>query len=87
MENVRFIRKVEPVYPDDAKAARIEGPVDIRIVIGTDGRAIQATRISGDPVLTRAAIFAIRQWRYEPTLLNGNPVEVDTTVTVRFRLN
>jgi protein TonB len=87
MENARFIRKVEPVYPDEAKAARIEGLVDIRVVIGSDGRVLQATRISGDPVLATAAADAIRQWQYEPTLLNGNPVEVDTTVSVSFRLN
>jgi TonB family protein len=87
MENARFIRKVEPVYPEEAKIARIEGAVDIHIVIGTDGRVMQATLISGDPILATAAIDAIRQWQYEPILLNGIPVEMDTKVTVSFRLN
>ena len=87
MENVRFTRKVEPVYAEQAKAAHTEGVVDIHIVIGTDGRVKEATRISGDPVLVTAAIDAIDQWQYEPTLLDGNPVEVDTTVTVDFRLD
>jgi protein TonB len=87
MENVKFVRKVEPVCPDQAKATHTGGTVQIHIVIGTDGRVIEATRISGDPVLVLAAIDAIRQWQYEPTLLNGNPIEVDTTATVDFRLN
>jgi TonB family protein len=84
IENARFIRKVEPVYPDQSKAARTGGTVEIHIVIGTDGKVKEATRISGDPVLVTAAIDAIRQWQYEPTLLNGKPIEVDTTVTVVF---
>ena len=87
MENVRFIRKVEPVYPEQAKAAHVGGVVDIHIVIGTDGRVKEATRISGDPLLVTAAIDAIDHWQYEPISLNGNPVEVDTTVTVDFRLD
>jgi outer membrane biosynthesis protein TonB len=58
--------------------------VDIRVVIGPDGRVKEATRISGDPALVTAAIDAIDQWQYAPTLLNGNPVEVDTTATVEF---
>jgi TonB family protein len=87
MENATFIRKVEPVYPEEAKIAHIEGAVDIHIVIGTNGRVMQATPISGDPILAMSAIDAIRQWQYEPILLNGIPVEMDTTVTVSFRLN
>jgi TonB family protein len=75
------------VSTKEAKIAHIEGAVDIHIVIGTDGRVMQATLLSGVPILAMSAIEAIRQWQHEPILLNGIPVEMDTTVTVSFRLN
>lgn len=76
--------KVAPVYPDQAKAAGIKGDVAVHIVIGTDGTIKDATVVSGDPILGQAALDAVRQWKYRPTLLNSKPVEVDSTVTVRF---
>jgi TonB family protein len=78
-------RQVPPVYPAEARAAHTEGPVVLHVILNTEGKVRQVTAISGDPVLTKAAIDAVRQWEYKPTLLNGTPVEVDTTVTVTFR--
>ncbi len=76
--------KVAPVYPDQAKAAGIEGDVVLHVIVGTDGAIKEATVVSGDPILVQAALDAVRQWKYRPTLLNSKPVEVDSTVTVRF---
>lgn len=81
-----LIRRVEPIYPPMAIAARVEGPVIVRALISTDGRIEQAQVISGSPLLARAALDAIRQWRYRPYYLNDKPVEVETEVTVNFFL-
>lgn len=77
---------VRPVYPDAAKAAHISGTVLLRCIIAKDGTIMQLTYISGPPLLLKAAMDAVRQWTYQPTLLNGNPVEVDTTISVVFTL-
>jgi TonB family protein len=82
-----LIDKVVPAYPRDAKAARIQGVVTLAVRIGKDGHVTNATVISGDPLLAQAALEAVRQWLYRPTLLNGNPVEVDTQVDVNFTLS
>ncbi len=78
-------RQVRPVYPKEARAAHTEGDVVLHVIINRSGKISEVTAISGDPVLTKAAIDAVWQWEYTPTLLNGTPVEVDTTVTVTFR--
>lgn len=83
---MKIVRRVNPVYPPDAKAKRIGGSVVLHAIIATDGTVKELTALSGDPVFRSAAITAVRQWLYEPTLLNGKPVEVDTTVTVTFIL-
>ncbi len=80
------VSKVEPVYPPAAKAANIQGVVILELVIGTDGTVKQAMVLRSIPLLDRAALHAVVQWRYEPTLLNGAPVEVIATVTVNFTL-
>jgi TonB family protein len=82
----QLIYQIAPLYPAKAKAAGITGNVVLKIVIGTDGGVKKATPMSGDPMLTQAAIDAVRQWRYQPTLQNSKPVEVEATVTVQFRL-
>ena len=82
-----LIRRVEPVYPPLAIPSRIEGDVVIRAVIGRDGGIENLTVVSGHPFLIRAAMDAVRQWQYQPFLLSGRPVEVDTQITVRFRLS
>jgi TonB family protein len=82
-----LILKVDPIYPDLAKEARIQGVVRLNVVIGADGRVGDIQLVSGHPLLVQAAIDAVRQWVYKPTLLNDQPVEVVTMVDVNFTLN
>jgi protein TonB len=80
------IKHVAPVYPRDAIAARVQGIVIIEALIGTDGTVIGAKVLRGVPMLDEAALEAVQQWRYTPTLLNGGPIELRMTVTVNFQL-
>ncbi|HXE91999.1 MAG TPA: energy transducer TonB [Terriglobales bacterium] len=81
-----LLKKVAPTYPEAAKAARVEGLVVLTVII-TEGGKIQEVRLrSGDPLLAPAAMEAVKQWAYKPYLLNGEPIEVETTITVRFQL-
>jgi TonB family protein len=82
-----LIDKTTPVYPREAKAARIQGTVHLQVHIGKDGHVVSASSISGPPLLAPAAIEAVRQWLYRPTLMNGVPVEVNTQVDVNFTLS
>jgi len=82
-----LINKVDPVYPKDARKEHISGTVRLHLIIAKDGTVQQLEVVSGHPLLVQAAIDAVRQWRYRPTQLNGNPVEVDTTVDIIFQLN
>jgi len=75
------ISKVPPSYPPDV---RIQGPVVMAVVIGKDGNVRAVSLVSGHPMLAHAAIEAVKQWKFRPYLLNGNPVEVDTQITVNF---
>jgi protein TonB len=79
-------RKVEPAYPAIAKTAHVQGTVILAAVIGKDGSIENLHVVSGHPLLQAAAMDAVKQWRYHPYILNGEPVEVDTTVTVVFNL-
>ncbi|MHB8755331.1 MAG: energy transducer TonB [Candidatus Acidiferrales bacterium] len=81
-----LIHTVQPVYPPIARTAHIQGTVVLHALIAKDGSVKHLTFVSGPPLLMRAAMDAVEQWRYKPTLLNGNPVEVDTTITVIFNL-
>jgi protein TonB len=81
-----LIRKVQPAYPPLAKQARISGSVVLQAVIGKDGSIQNLRAVSGPPMLIQSAIDAVRQWKYKPYFLNGEPVEVDTQVTVNFTL-
>jgi protein TonB len=83
----RLQNKVSPVYPALARQTRISGTVRLHAIIAKDGTVQQLEVLSGHPLLVQAALDAVRQWRYQPTLLNGEPVEVDTTVDVIFSLN
>ena len=78
---------VRPVYPEDAQAAGISGIVILGIVIGEDGSVIDTEVLRSIPELDQAAIDAVNQWLFEPTLLNGEPVEVEMSVTVQFTLS
>src|SRR5208282_2399623 len=81
-----LVRKVNPTYPPLARQARIAGTVILRAVISKDGSIENLTLVSGHPMLAPAAIDAVKQWKYRPYLLNGEPVEVDTEVQVNFTL-
>ncbi len=82
-----LVHRVQPTYPPLARQARIQGSVVIAAVIGKDGSIQNLKVMSGHPMLTSAALEAVRQWKYRPYFLNGEPVEVDTTVTVNFTLS
>jgi protein TonB len=82
-----LMRRMQPVYPRPAIDARIQGTVTLRAIIGRDGAIHGLQALSGHPLLIPAAVDAVRQWRYRPYLLNGQPVEVETSVTVNFILN
>ena len=87
VQQTKLLKQPHPVYPPEAKQARIQGQVQLRAVIATDGTIKSLEVISGEPVLVQAAMEAVRQWVYEPTLLNGNPVEVITQIDVNFTLS
>jgi periplasmic protein TonB len=81
-----IITQTRPLYPPLARQARIQGNVVLHAIIDKDGKVAQLEVISGHPLLVQAALDAVKQWRYKPTLLNGDPVEVDTTITVTFTM-
>ncbi len=87
VQQVKLINKVAPVYPPEAKAAHIEGQVRLSAVIGKDGTVQRLEVISGHPLLVPSALDAVRQWVYQTTLLNGNPVEVQTEIDVNYTLS
>jgi protein TonB len=80
-------KNVNPVYPAIAQSARVQGVVIIEAVIGPDGKVQDARVIRSIPLLDQAALEAVRQWEFTPTLLNNQPVPVIMTVTVNFSLN
>jgi protein TonB len=82
-----LIHKVEPLYPLLAKTARVQGTVVLKAIIDKEGVIQDLQLVSGHPMLVPAAIAAVRDWRYRPYLLNGQPVEVETTVIVNFILS
>jgi len=81
------LKNVNPVYPDIAKQARVQGVVILECTISPQGKVTDVKLLRGIPLLDQAAIDAVKQWVYTPTLLNGVPVPVIMTVTVNFRLN
>ena len=81
-----LVHKVEPVYPPLARAARIQGSVELQAVISKEGRIERVQVLRGHPMLVKAAVDAVQQWRYRPYIFNGEPVEVETHVTVNFSL-
>jgi len=86
VQAANLIHKVTPAYPPEAKAARIQGTVRFTAEIGKDGTIQNLLLESGDPLLVQAAQEAVRQWVYKPTLLNGDPIDVVTTIDVNFTL-
>ncbi|HEY7617875.1 MAG TPA: TonB family protein [Terriglobales bacterium] len=82
----RLEHRVAPIYPKQARQLRIEGPVQLRAVIGEDGRVRDISVIKGDPALAEAAKVAVSQWRYKPYELNHKPVAISTEITIDFKL-
>jgi protein TonB len=87
VQAAKLIRQVTPAYPSLAKQARISGTVRLTAIIGRDGAIERLQLIGGHPLLAPAAIEAVKQWLYRPTLLNGEPVEVITQIDVNFTLS
>jgi periplasmic protein TonB len=87
VQQAKLIRQPKPVYPPLAKQARISGVVKLNAIIGKDGTIQNLTVASGHPLLVPAAMEAVKQWVYQPTLLNGEPVEVVTQIDVNFTLS
>ena len=79
-------RKVQPAYPSLARSARIQGMVVLQAVISKEGTIENLKVLTGHPMLVSAAVYAVRQWRYRPYILNHEPVEVETQITVNFSL-
>src|SRR5580692_6983859 len=86
VQAARLVNRVQPVYPPLARQTRISGTVKLHAIIGKNGAVEQLQVLSGHPLLVQSALDAVRQWRYQPTLLNGDPVEVDTEIDVIFSL-
>jgi protein TonB len=86
MDEGNLIRRVQPTYPALARSARIQGTVMLQAVISKQGRIENLVVLAGHPMLVPAAIDAVRQWHYRPYILNNEPVEVETQITVNFSL-
>lgn len=82
-----LVYRVQPAYPALARQARIQGSVVLRAVINREGRIEDLQVLSGHPMLVQAAMDAVRQWRYRPYILNEQPIEVETQITVNFTLS
>jgi len=81
-----LVHRVEPVYPALPKQLGRSGRVELRAVIAADGTIQSLQVVSGDPLFYQSALDAVRQWRYQPTVLNGQPVEIDTFITVIYNM-
>jgi periplasmic protein TonB len=86
VQAAKILRQVTPIYPPLAKQARVSGEVRLEAVISRNGTVASLQVMSGHPLLVPAALEAVRQWLYRPTLLNGDPVEVLTQIEVHFKL-
>jgi len=86
IEPAMVVSQPQPAYPSIARDVRIQGDVILHAIIDKEGRVAELEAVSGHPLLVRAALEAVRTWRYRPTLLNGEPVEVETTIKVSFVL-
>lgn len=87
LDPAMLIHRVEPIFPELARQTRREGIVELHAIIATDGSVSSLQFLSGDAMFAQSALDAVRQWRYKPTSLNGHPVEVDTHITVIYKLN
>jgi len=81
----RVRHRLDPVYPQEARAARVQGVVILNVVAGIDGAVKTVRALSGPEPLTQAAVDAVRWWKFEPYTVDGNPVEAESTVAIDFR--
>jgi periplasmic protein TonB len=81
-----LIRRVQPIYPPLARIGRVQGPVVLAAIISKAGTIENLHALSGHPLLVPAAVDAVSQWRYRPYILNSEPIEVETQITVNFSL-
>lgn len=81
-----LLYRVEPDYPEEARQQQMQGTVVLDVHIGQDGSVQQVTRVSGLPPLAQAATRAVQQWRFKPRLVSGRPAEMQTRITLNFRL-
>jgi protein TonB len=87
LAEANLLHRVQPVYPTIARLGKIQGPVELRAIISKAGTIENLAVVSGHPMLVVSAKDAVRQWRYRPYLLNGEPIEVETDITVNFILS
>jgi len=87
VQAARLVHRVEPSYPPLAKQIRREGRVELHAIIASDGRIKSLEVVSGEPLFIQSALSAVQEWRYQPTLLNNEPVEIDTYITVVYTLS
>lgn len=87
LAEANVLHRVQPTYPPIARLARVQGPVELRAIISKTGTIENLVVVRGHPMLASAALEAVRQWRYRPYLLNNEPVEVETEITVNFILS
>ena len=86
VQESKLIRRIEPAYPEIARQARVSGTVILQVTVDEEGSVLEVKVLSGHPLLNDEAVRAVRQWKYSPTLLNGEPVPVTASVTVIFKL-
>ncbi|HEY6384276.1 MAG TPA: TonB family protein [Candidatus Acidoferrum sp.] len=86
LESAMLIRRIEPIYPPLARQIRREGQVELHAIIAADGTIQSLQVVNGDPLFLESATDAVRQWRYRATVLNGQPVEIETYITVIYTL-
>ena len=86
LESAMLTHRVEPVYPQLARQTHREGHVELHAIIATDGTVQSLQVVNGDPLFLQSALDAVGQWRYHPTILNGQPVEIETYITVIYTL-
>ena len=85
LSEATLVRKIDPLYPRTAVLTHIYGAVQLHAIIAKDGSIQSLSVVRGHPILVEAAMEAVRQWRYKPYMLNDEPVEVETFITVNFR--
>jgi protein TonB len=87
LDPAMLVYRVEPAYPTLARQTGRGGRVELRAIIAADGTIQSLQVVSGDPLFIQSALQAVQQWRYKPTILNGQPVEIDTFITVVYTIS